>query len=197
MKIENDSEGRFLIQAENLQEESEVEAFKAAANALLPRLQELWERDLVVLSEVTDILPLKGQTISVSDKPSIFDVGTPVMLRLKRDYGRPMDQRTLLAARRLLLCAPFGRVLAQEKEWRSKEYYQKLRDKSVECEIKKARNNAIRDSDMCLKRAYDSVTEFLNRQPELFLQYAILQTMVRERIGTDTGQSSPPNAAIG
>ena len=174
-----------------------MEAFRTDVIDALPRLQELWERDLVVLSNLTDILQLKGQTISVSDEPSIFGVGTPVAIRLKRAYGRPMDQHTLLAALRLLLGAPFERVLAQEKEWRLRKYYQKLRDKTVKREQKKARNNAVRDADMCLKRACDSVTEFFNWNPELFLQYAILQTVVRERIGTDAGQSSPPDTAIG
>lgn len=194
MKIENDSEGRLLIQAENPQEENVMEALYAAAIAFLPRLQELWDKDLIVLSKLTDLSELTG-TMVFPEKHSIFDPGTPVAVRLKTAYGRPMDKRTLLAALRLLLCAPVEKVLAQEKEWRVKEYDQKVRDKSVDRERKKARKNAIHDADMCLKRARDLVGEFFNQHPELIPQYAIFQTVVRERIGTDAGKTLPPNTA--
>ena len=197
MKIENDSEGRFLFRTENLQEENSVKALRAEVIDILPRLQELWEKDLIVLSKLSDLSELKGKYVFPSKKFSIFDTGTPIAIRVKRAYGRSMDKRTLLATMRLLLGAPIEKVLAQEKEWRLEEYYQKLRDKSVERELKKARKNAIRNADMCLKRACDSVEEFFNQNPELLLQYSILQAVVRERIGTDTGKSLLPKTAIG
>ena len=197
MKIENDSEGRVLIQAENPQEENDLEAFRAEAIASLPRLQELWEKDLIVLSNLADLSELTGKSVYFPEKPSIFNTGTPLAIRLKRSYGRPMDKRTLLAALRLILGAPMEKVLAQEKEWRISEHYKKLRDKSVISAQKKARNRAVRDADMCLKRACDSVAEFFIQQPELFPQHAILQIVVRERIGTDAGKALPPNTAIG
>ena len=145
MKIEHDPKGIFLIQTENPQEEKVFEAFKDEVIAYLPRLREIWEKDLVVLSKFTDITTLKGATITFPEKPSILDIydkGTPLLIQLKKSYGRPMDQRTLLASMRLLLGAPYKRVLAHEKERRIKEYYSKLRDKSVISEQKKARHKA-------------------------------------------------------
>ena len=182
VKIENDSNGQFLIQPENPKEAGEIEAIKATALALLPKLQVLWESDLVVFSEVTDIFQLSGHTISIPEKPSIFDKGTPVAVRLPRACGRPMDPRTLLAALRLLLCAPPEKVIAQEKEWRIDEYTKKLRGKSVKRELDKARNRAIRDSDMCVKRARESLEKYFNQHPDMQIPHGILQSVVREHI---------------
>ena len=159
-------------------------------------MQELWEKDLIVLSKLGDLSELKGEYVFPPKKFSIFDTGTPIAIRVKRAYGRHMDKRTLLANLRLLLGAPKGKVLAQEKEWRISEYYKKLKDKSVISAQKKARNRAVRDADMCLKRACDSVEEYFNQHPELLLQYSILQAVVRERISTDTRKSLPTNTAI-
>jgi len=61
MKIENDSEGRFLFRTENLQEENSVKALRAEVIDILPRLQELWKKDLIVLSKLGDLSELKGE----------------------------------------------------------------------------------------------------------------------------------------
>ncbi|MFC2070410.1 hypothetical protein ACFLTB_04480 [Chloroflexota bacterium] len=184
MKLKTDAKGNVLIQPENQAEEQQIEGFKKSVIQALPQLKKLWAKDLVLLSDLSDTGVLDGETV-IFTRTFSFGKGKPIAIRLKGVSGRPLNERTLNAALKLLTGAPFEMVLNQEKQWRTNEYLNKVRDKSVQREINKAHNSAIRDADMCLKRAEKSVSNYLKKNDGMLLLHAIMQTVIREQLGVN------------
>ena len=180
MNINIDSSGLCTIEASNKDEVKEIKDLKAQAVALLPNLRKLWDEDIVVASELHEISQFDGGTLKFSHMISEYNGECPVFFRKKGGHGRPMSERTTLATFRFLLFAPFKLVLAREKEWRINEYVKNVRDKSVKRVMVDAKKRAVRDADMCVKRAHDSVEKWFIQREDRLIRYAILRAVVEE-----------------
>lgn len=87
--------------------------------------------------------------------------------------------RKALAGLRLLCFVPYDEVLEMEKDWRTHEYLSRVRDKNVARITQREKYRALRNANMCVTRAWDSVAEFFVRNPQFVAQWVLLHGLAR------------------
>ena len=168
---------RVQIEFANDQEARRWQKEEANMRRLMPNLMKLWKMEprlLVTKKDFLELMKVGGLIgeFSVSDAGWLDEARQLVLAQVEseRKAGRPVNQRTLVAAMRLLMFAPPRKVLAMEKEWQEKACMAKVRDQCVAREVKKARSKAVKDAENCVARAQKMVakarSDYLGKYPE-------------------------------
>ncbi len=194
MKIEF-FENQLRIYCENEQEQKGYEEWIAGARKLLPRIVKLWSLEPPILSVPQLFEKIRQEDGFLGSFKNFFrsDNIKPIFIRGPRPEGkpgRPIDDRTIVAVFRLICCAPYDLVLDQEKKWRTGKYLADVRDKNAIRAVKKAKYKAQKDADMCVARAQEAVFDFLERYPELVVNYIVFSNVVKEKNGLAQAQSA-------
>ncbi len=194
MKIEL-ADNQLKIYFENEQEQKDYEEWIAEARKLLPRIIKLWSIEPPILSVPQLFEKIRQEDGFLGSFKNFFrsDNIKPIFIRGPRPEGkpgRPIDDRTIVAVFRLICCAPYDLVLDQEKKWRTEKYLADVRDKNAIRAVKKAKYKAQKDADMCVARAQEAVFDFLERYPELVVNYIVFSNVVKEKNGLAQAQSA-------
>ena len=184
MKIEL-ADNQLKIYFENEQEQKDYEEWIAEARKLLPRIVKFWSIEPPILSVPQLFEKIRQEDGFLGSFKNFFrsDNIKPIFIRGPRPEGkpgRPIDDRTIVAVFRLICCAPYDLVLDQEKKWRTEKYLADVRDKNVIRAVKKAKYEAQKDADMCVARAQESVFDFLERYPELAVNYIVFSNLAKD-----------------
>jgi len=157
----------------------------------MPNLMKLWEmepRFLVTKKDFLELMKVGGRLgdFKVSDAGWLTEPRKLVLAQVEseRKAGRPLGQRTVVAAMKLLLFAPPERVLAMEKKWWEKKLMAEVRDRCVAREVKRARSKAVKDAENCVARAREMVakvrSDYLEKHPEHIVYFLLGDKVVSE-----------------
>ena len=164
---------------------------EANMRRLMPNLMKLWEvepRFLVTKKDFWELLKsgVGLGDFKVSDAGWLTGAGEFVLAQVESDKkaGRPLSQRTLVAAMRLLMFAPSDRVFAMEKRWQEKKCMAEVRDRCVAREVREARVKAAKDAENTVARAREMVTkacsDYLEKYPQHLVYFLVGDSVVSE-----------------
>lgn len=179
------------IEFANDQEARRWQEEEANMRRLMPNLMKLWEmepRFLVRKKDFFDLMRVGGRLgeFSVSDAGWLTEPRQLVLAQVEseRKAGRPVNERTLLAAMRLLMFAPPSIVLAMEKEWQEKACMDKVRDHCVAREVRSAHSKAVKNAENCVARAQKMVAKarscYLEKYPKSVPYFLVADKVVAE-----------------
>ena len=157
----------------------------------MPTLRRLWElepRFLVSKKDFLELMEVGGKLgdFRVSDAGWLSEARDLILTQAEseRKAGRPLNQRTVVAAMRLLLFAPSDRVLAMEKKWQEKACMREVRDRCVTRQVKQAHSKAAKNAENCVARAREIVARarsaYLERHPESIVYFLVADKVVSE-----------------
>ena len=190
MKIEPAGDG-WQISFADQQEAERWHIEEASMRQMIPNLMSLWEVEPRFAGTVDDCWEIMKEGVKLTDF-HVADLGwlTGSMgllarrVEAERKAGRPLSDRTIVAAMRLPLFSPYEEVLRQEKERRLREEEVAVRDKNVAAALARVHKKAVMEADNCVRRAWEMVkkarADYVKGHPDHLAYFLVAEKVVSD-----------------